>query len=192
MEGGTWCPDSPVPRCPHCQPLPGGSRVQPCVAASRGPSCPPARVPSPFSWQAQPHALCSLSSLWGVLPRILRWKRLNPVPTATPARCPTLPPQMGPTCMMRQDEPPRPAKNAQGSRPGTGDAVGASSARAHGGPASSSHLETLGGPLGGEGWPRPPDAAAGCWDKREVGGGGGWGRGVVQSGPSLAVLLWPQ
>lgn len=77
--------------CPLLSPPPAshwGSRAQPCVAASRGPSCPPARVPSPFSQWAQPHALRSLSSLWGVLLRILRWKRLNPVPTATPAQCP--------------------------------------------------------------------------------------------------------
>lgn len=184
--------------CPPLSPPPAshwGSRAQPCVAASRGPSCPPARVPSPFSQWAQPHALRSLSSLWGVLLRILRWKRLNPVPTATPAQCPPPPPpplQMGPTCKMWQDEPAWPAKNAPGSCPGAGDAVGGSYAQAHGESESSSRLETPGGPLGGEGPSWPPDAAAGCWGKREVGGVGGWGRGMVWSGPSLAVLLWPQ
>lgn len=167
--------------CPLLSPLPAscwgvsGAALCGCLQKTLLPS---RQGPQPLLLVgAAPCSLLPFITLGGT-PSHSQVETFKPSPHSHPSAVPPLPPQMGPTCTMRQDELPRPAKNAQGSRPGVGDAVGGSSAQAHGEPASSSHLETPGGPPGGEGQPWPPDAAAGCWDKREVGVGVGVGEEV--------------
>lgn len=166
-----------------------GSRAQPCVAASRrGPSCPPARVPSPLlSAGTAPCSLLPFITL-GVLLRILRWKHLNPVPSHPSAVPPPPPLQMGPTCKMWQDEPAWPAKNAPGSCPGAERYCRWRSCAGHGNrrlPPAWKHR-------------RPPRRRVGLGHQMRgvlgQAGSGGWGlgRGMVWSGPSLVVLLWPQ
>lgn len=96
-----------------------GSRAQPCVAYTPGPSCPPCQGPQPPSLSGHsPMLSAPFHHFGGCSCSILRWKHLNPVPTATPAQCPPPPPcKWGPHVRCgRMSWPGLP--NAPGSCPG--------------------------------------------------------------------------
>lgn len=133
------------------------------------------------------HALCSLSSLWGVLPHILRWNRLNPVPTATPAWAPR---KWGPHVQCGRMSRPGLPRTRREATLGAGDVVGGSSERE---PTGNRHL-----PPAWKDWEAPSEGMVGHGHRMlpwgtGIGGRrrGAWGRGAVRGGSSLAVLLWP-
>lgn len=82
-----------VPRqlCPPLSPPPAshwGSRAQPCVANSRGPSCPPARVPSPpLSAGTAPRSLPPFITLGGA-PSHSQVETFKPSPHSHPSAVP--------------------------------------------------------------------------------------------------------
>lgn len=121
--GCSWCPGTPVARCPCCRPLAGGSwgsePAPPPEDASRLPTSGPA-----------PHLVHSVASLvlsshWGVPPPHSQVEMFKPHPSShpldpTPALCLANGAHMSRDAGWRQA---RPAKNVAGGLPGGGVAL---------------------------------------------------------------------